>query len=85
MDDEKPFDLRDRIALEILNGIISNPVDINRSTISDLIHYITYTNDCDDMSAKKQQEYAAKSFEKLIRGCYKVADIVRKVRLSTFE
>ena len=87
MDDERPFDLRDRIAIEVLNGIIANSKD-NNETTKDLLFYITY--DCDTVGddgkeAKRQKEYAAKRFERLIRGCYRVADIMRKVRLSTFE
>lgn len=84
---EKPLDLRDKIALEVLNGIIANSKD-NNDTTKDLLFYLTYDLDTvvgDDREAKKQKEYAAKRFERLIRGCYRVADIMRKVRLSTFE
>ena len=77
MDDEKPLELRDRIALELLNGLISNG-NSNNDTLSELQHYICH----EDKGVRKTTE---KKFEHWIRSCYKVADIMRKVRLSTFE
>jgi len=77
MDDEKPIDIRDRIALEILNGIISHS--------HGEIYEVKTFFDCINHPDKDNQKYAATHFEKLVRACYKAADIVRKVRLSSFE
>jgi hypothetical protein len=77
MDDEKPFELRDRIALEILNGIIGNSSK-NNIAIQNLLFYINHPD-------RQVCDGSEKDFEQLIRSCYKVADIMRKVRLSTFE
>lgn len=84
---EKPLDLRDHLAIEVLNGILSNSkAGDTGDFVRDLLHYIHYDNESiSDGERKKAQEGAAKRIEKLIRSCYKVADIMRKVRLSTFE
>jgi CRISPR/Cas system-associated endonuclease Cas3-HD len=85
MKDEKPLDLRDKIAIEVLNGVISNSKE-NNDSISDLLYYMTYAiNRPGDLSAQKTQEEAQKKFEKIIRNCYKIADIMRKVRLQVFD
>jgi hypothetical protein len=83
MDNEKPIDLRDKIALEVLNAIISNSRDGN-STTQDILYYIEYDSS-EDQENKIQRSYAEKRFTKIVRSCYRVADIVRKVRLSPFE
>jgi hypothetical protein len=83
MDDEKPFDLRDRLAIEILNGLLANSSKEN-SLAGEVITYLTY----DDSSQKTVEAVEAKytkKVEKVVRNCYKVADIVRRVRLSAFE
>jgi len=77
MDDEKPIDLRDRIALEILNGIISH----SHREVYEARTFFDFINHPDE----NNQRHAATHFEKLVRACYKAADIVRKVRLSSFE
>lgn len=76
MDEEKPFDLRDRIAMEILNGVLSNDHGKNRA--EDIDRFL----DNEDTDWGKD---TPKRVERLIRNCYRVADIVRKVRLSAFE
>lgn len=86
MDDEKPFDLRDRIAIEVLNGLVSNAnARDGNDTYRDILYYLTYSHSYEDSSAREQQRCAEQRFERIIRNCYKVADIMRKVRLSTFE
>lgn len=80
---EAPFNLRDRIAIEVLNGIISGSGK-DSSIRSDVISYLNYESE-DKRIQEDQQELAKDRIEKLIRGCYKVADIMRKVRLSAFE
>jgi hypothetical protein len=80
MEDDKPFDLRDRIALEILNGLISH----SRNSL-DHADFAQEIMDNIGHSDKGVRDGAAKRIEHRIRSCYKVADIMRKVRLSTFE
>jgi hypothetical protein len=75
MEDEKPFDLRDRIALEILGAAISNSGKTQPA--ADLDHLSS--------SEGHWREGARERLETLVRSCYKIADIARKVRLSTFE
>lgn len=76
MDDEKPFELRDKLAVEILNGILSSEQGGDR--VADIIYYVN----CDDENGARR---AVERMEKVICSCYRVADIMRKVRLSTFE
>lgn len=76
MEDDKPIDLRDKLAIEILNAILSS--DKGQDHADDIIQYINNEND-------KWHDGAVERMEKIIRNCYKVADIMRKVRLSTFE
>ncbi len=77
MSDEKELDLRDKIALEILNGILSNASDNNSMVVADVRFYINHK----DASIR---DTAAERMEDLIRSCYRLADIVRKVRLTAF-
>jgi hypothetical protein len=78
MEDEKSFDLRDRLAIEILNGVLSN--EGSKDRVSDIIDFLG-----GDTNQTGWGQGAIKRVEILIRNCYKVADIIRKVRLSTFE
>jgi hypothetical protein len=84
MDDEKPFDLRDKIALELLNGLISSGNIRSNDMIADLTEYMLYGNS-KDKGDLTMREFAVKRFEHIIRSCYVAADIMRKVRLSSFE
>jgi hypothetical protein len=83
MEDEKSFDMRDRIALEVLNGIISNAKDSD--LVKELTQYLTYSSETDVSTRKEVEAACSKKIERIVRNCYKVADIVRKVRLSSFE
>lgn len=74
-DDERPFDIRDRIALEILGAVISNSEKTQAAS------------DVNELSSPEShwRRGAQTRLETLVRNCYKLATIVRKVRLSTFE
>jgi len=76
MSDDKPLDLRDKLAIEILNGILAS--DKGHDRAADIINYINHEND-------NWHQGAVERTEKIVRNCYKVADIIRKIRLSTFE
>jgi len=68
-DDDK-LTFADRIVLELLNGMISNDK-----------HFIHY-----EIGAMSGTQGAnSDGMEEIIRTCYKIADLVRKVRLSAFE
>ena len=84
MDDEKPLDLRDKIALELLNGIISSGNDKSKSVVNDITEYLLYGKSINREDLAWRQS-AVLRLEHVIRSCYVVADIVRKVRLSSFE
>jgi hypothetical protein len=85
MDDERPFDLRDKLAIEILNGVLSHSKSDTGNIISNVVHYISYDSESDGQDKRRIEEVAAKQIERTIRACYKVADIMRRVRLSAFE
>jgi hypothetical protein len=76
MMDEKPIELRDQIAISILNGVLSS--NIRKNSFEYAFEFL-FVKD------KSQKEHAHKSIENIVRFSYGVADIVRKVRLSTFE
>ena len=78
MDDEKPLDLRDKLAMEILNGILSNGSAKSAYNVEDIIIY-------SGLKDQTVREAALVRMEQIIRYCYKVADIIRKVRLTAFE
>jgi hypothetical protein len=76
-DEEKPLDLRDRLAMEILNGLLSN----SKSSVASYVERedgITSTNPA-------WTENSSQHVERIIRACYKAADIMRKVRLTVFD
>jgi hypothetical protein len=73
-DEEKPIDLRDKIAIEIFNGLMSSG-KFNVDDVTGLLR--------DEGTAVRI--YAQERTEQAVRGCYKIADIFRKVRLSSFE
>ena len=83
MDDEKPMDLRDKLAIEIFNGVLSHSQKDTSYLIPDIIYYINY--DGYGPEADRLQDAATERIENMVRACYKVADIMRKVRLSAFE
>jgi len=82
MNEEKPLELRDQMALSILNGLLSNSnisnLLANNSTIN--INYIIAYFDRESPSNKAEQET-----QKLIRFAYYLADQMRQVRLGSFE
>lgn len=83
-EEEKPLDLRDKIALEVLNGLISHSKNDTGNLIADIFHYINYRSE-DVRYMNKIRKDSSERLERAVRACYKVADIVRKVRLSSFE
>ena len=76
MDDEKPLDLRDKLAMEVLNGLLSSGKDQSDVFMSNITYYLHNPD---------YEKGTSLEIEKTIRSCYKVADIIRKVRLTAFE
>jgi hypothetical protein len=74
-DDEKPLDLRDKLAVEILNGLLASG-GVEQS--GQLIH--KYYSGKDEVDRERATILA----ERLIRTAYMMADIMRKVRLTAF-
>lgn len=92
-DEEKPLDLRDKIALDIINSLIVGNPSFHRTKESSSY---TYTNDDHIGTAqslingfssthKPSKNDAVEKMENIARTAYKMADIIRKVRLSSFE
>lgn len=69
-DDEEKFSLRDKLAMEILNGVLSGQTDATSALLSD------------NPAWRRGAEEKA---ERITRSCYKLADLMRKARLTTFE
>lgn len=77
-DSDDKLNLRDKFALEILTSFMSFDKDKTYSSINNFIKNF-------DSDEKHEKDYSNYSAERLIRAAYKFADIMRKVRLSTFE
>ena len=84
MEEEKPLDLRDKLALEILNGLLANDPTYYAGGLgsakgigAQIHHYYDSTHESDKEIAKLRAE-------KLIRTAYMMADVMRKVRLTAF-
>ena len=74
MDDED-IRLRDKFAIEILQSLLA-------SNLSGVANFVTFHNSTDNPDTRKV------NFEKMehtVRAAYKIADIMRKVRLTSFE
>lgn len=72
MSDEKPLDLRDKFAIEILGALISKNKDLG------------LYNDYIIISGQPITENDARA-ERIITIAYRMADIMRKIRLVPFE
>lgn len=75
--DDKPLELRDQLAINILNGILSREKD--GGDVSNIMEYILLEKD------HKMRHYGVNSAEKMVRISYAIADVMRKVRLTAFE
>jgi hypothetical protein len=80
-DEEKPMDLRDKMAMEILNGLLAG--DPNRSNHEGASTFITHHFGKD--MGEESKRWARNKAEQLIRTAYMMADIARKVRIGAFE
>lgn len=83
--DDKPLDLRDKIAIEILNGILAGASGATTESIHELHkavrnHYYYFDKDNPD-----DKDSTHKGIERVCRYAYSIADIMRKVRLDTFK
>jgi maltoporin len=77
MDDDEEIRLRDKFAIEILGSLLG------KETYNDEVaNFITYHSSNDNPHTKSN---SYKRMEHTIRAAYKIADIMRKVRLTSFE
>lgn len=76
-EDDEEFSIRDKMAIAIFQGLLEHSI----SDISDFIGYFD-TKDPDKQEAKK---HFSSKMERKIRASYKLADMMRKIRLSSFE
>lgn len=73
-DEEKPIDLRDKFALEILNALVSKIKD------NDLDFVVNHRNS----SYQSYKDHAEKTADSLVQTAYYLADKMRKYRLVSF-
>lgn len=74
---EDELSLRDKFAIEILNGLIMRDNQDPSSIIIDFVNHFSDKDEGGKNSAYRRMEY-------LVRCAYKMADVMRKVRLTTF-
>ena len=72
------YSLRDKFAIEILHAFISREGNSTANLVAEFIKGQTYN----DMYL---QQAGDERMESLIRAAYKVADLMRKIRLTAFE
>ncbi len=72
--------LRDKLAVEVLNGMLANEKVATNKTVD----FISYGLNYEEWNAPNRR-LAEQQMTQLIRAAYKIADIIRKVRLTTFE
>lgn len=91
MSDEKDFDLRDKFALEIVGALIAGDPSFESGKSSgydyDKIRHGTAVSLVANFNCtyNKSKEEAINKMEAIARTAYKMADILRKVRLTAFE
>ena len=76
MDDEKPLELRDQLAIQILQAMLCN--EDSKDFIN---HYFQHWNN----ESNNWKDSMAERAENRIRAAYKLADMMRKVRMAAFE
>jgi hypothetical protein len=79
-DDEERFTLRDKIALEILTTMCNGHEKSEANILNAFFREHT-----DEERSAIDYKYAVQRFESIVRTAYKMADIVRKIRISSFE
>jgi hypothetical protein len=88
MSDEKEEDsltLRDKFAIEMLKIMFTAPTAKNAS-MQDFNNTMSYVNiDGKHIDEHEDFKYIERSLAKSMRAAYKIADIMRKVRMSAFE
>jgi hypothetical protein len=83
-EEEKPLDLRDKLALEILNGLLaSDPTNYSEASGS-IWGTGAYIGHLYASKVPRDQQDAKDRAEQLIRTAYMMADVMRKVRLTAF-
>lgn len=84
MEEEKSLDLRDKLALEILNGLLANDPTYYSGGLGSVKGIGAQIHHYYDSSDESDKEVAKLRAEKLIRTAYMMADMMRKVRLTAF-
>lgn len=83
-DEEKPLDLRDKLALEILNGLLANDPTYYSTNMGNVLGVGANIHHYHKSSFEPDKEKARLQAEELIRTAYMMADVMRKVRLTAF-
>ena len=79
MEDDEKFTLRDKMALEILSLLATKD-----QGISCFRDYLIYSVMVTQTNQELSRDYAKYSMDTM-RGAYRLADMMRKVRLETFS
>jgi hypothetical protein len=85
MEDDKPMELRDKLAIEILSAVLA--AEGSYQTYAGYYHRGICIGIVDMLNCQslQDQENGVKQFENIARAAYKMADIMRRVRMSSFE
>jgi hypothetical protein len=81
-EDNDDLALRDKFAIEIFRTIIAQ--DVHNQYSNPLTEFVNLF-DTKDPTEVGSRQYNEKKMERRIRAAYKLADMMRKVRLSTFD
>lgn len=90
-DEEKPLELRDKIAIEIINALIIGDPSYHKTKESDSYTSYDHTGTAKSLidnfnsNYPTNKEFAIKDMEEIARTAYKMADVIRKVRIAVFE
>lgn len=80
-DQDDTLTLRDKFACAMLETILAD--GSNSNFISDFVEVFDYSDPIGDQDSLKRSTY--RRMERKIRAAYKIADMMRKVRLLAFD
>lgn len=78
MSDENDWNFRDKAAIEIFAALLSKDSENAYDAVSNLMHGGKWRSDID-------KQFAEAKMESYVRASYKIANIMRKVRLEVFS
>jgi len=85
MEDDKPIELRDKLAIEILNGLLASNQNAHDGTPHGIVYGIGLELIASFSGDQARQDYGINLAEQYCRAAYRIADIMRRVRMQAFE